>query len=60
MGGVTLASADILYAGLSGDAPGLYQFNVRVPANLPDGDTPVVVRIGGAETQAGASIPIQR
>jgi uncharacterized protein (TIGR03437 family) len=60
VGGVPVAAADILYAGTSPDAPGLYQFNIRLSTTLADGDVPVVVRIGGVETQAGATIPVKR
>ena len=57
IGGVT---ADVLYQGLSPDAPGFYQFNVRVPAAVPDGDAAVVMQIGSIQTQSGATIPIKR
>ena len=60
VGGTTLSRSDILYAGLSPDAPGLYQFNLRLPASAPDGPLPVTIRIGGASTQSGAIIPIRR
>jgi uncharacterized protein (TIGR03437 family) len=60
MGGVTLAQSDVLYAGLSpGSISGLYQFNVRIPAGAGSGDVPVSIAIGGEETQAGATLPIQ-
>jgi uncharacterized protein (TIGR03437 family) len=60
IGSTTLASTDILYAGLSpGSISGLYQFNVRIPAGTPNGEVPVTITIGGAETQAGATIPVQ-
>ncbi len=60
IGGTTLASSDVLYAGLSpGSINGLYQFNVRIPADAPSGDVPVTISIGGFQTQAGATIPIQ-
>ncbi|HEV2687695.1 MAG TPA: choice-of-anchor V domain-containing protein [Bryobacteraceae bacterium] len=60
IGGVTLASGDVLYAGLSpGSISGLYQFNVRVPASVSDGDVPVSISIGGFQTQAGTTIPVQ-
>jgi uncharacterized protein (TIGR03437 family) len=60
IGGTTLASSDVLYAGLSpGSINGLYQFNVRIPAGTPSGDVPVTISIGGSQTQAGATIPIQ-
>ncbi|MGB6944587.1 MAG: choice-of-anchor V domain-containing protein [Bryobacteraceae bacterium] len=60
IGGTTLASSDVLYAGLSpGSIDGLYQFNVQIPADAPSGDVPVTISIGGVQTQAGATIPIQ-
>lgn len=60
IGGTTLASSDVLYAGLSpGSINGLYQFNVRIPAGTPSGNVLVTISIGGVQTQAGATIPIQ-
>jgi len=38
-------AATVGYAGLAPNAVGLYQFNVVVP-DLPDGDYPVVVKVG--------------
>ena len=60
IGGITLSPAQILYAGLSPDAPGFYQFNVVVPPATPDGDIPVTIRMGSAITQGGATIPVRR
>lgn len=60
IGGITLAAEDVLYAGLSPDAPGFYQFNLRVPLSAPDGALPVTIRIGGAQTQAAVTIPVKR
>ncbi len=60
IGGTTLTASDIFYAGLASDAPGFYQFNLRVPASAPDGDVPVKIAIGGVETQPGTTIPIKR
>lgn len=60
IGGVSVPSQDVLYAGLSpGSISGLYQFNVVIPSDVPSGDEPVVISIGGVETQAGVTIPIQ-
>jgi uncharacterized protein (TIGR03437 family) len=60
IGGITVPSQDVWYAGLSpGSISGLYQFNVVIPSNVPSGDEPVVITIGGVATQAGATIPIQ-
>ncbi len=48
IGGVTVPSSDIWYAGLSpGSISGLYQFNVRIPAGTPSGEVPVTISIGG-------------
>jgi uncharacterized protein (TIGR03437 family) len=60
IGGVTLQPSDILYAGATpGSIGGLYQLNVRVPASTPDGNIPVIARIGGVETQPGATIAVK-
>jgi len=60
IGPTKLAPSDILYAGLSpGSISGLYQFNVRIPSTASSGPVPVTISIGGAQTQAGATIPIQ-
>jgi len=50
-------NATVAFAGLS--ATGLYQFNVTVPAGLPDGDATVVAKIGGVSSPAGALITIK-
>lgn len=61
MGGTTLSTNDILYAGVAPQAiSGLYQFNVRIPATAPNGNLPVSISIGGQTTQDGAYIPIQK
>jgi uncharacterized protein (TIGR03118 family) len=50
-------NATVAFAGLS--ATGLYQFNVVVPAGLPDGDATVVAKVGAVSTPAGALITIK-
>jgi uncharacterized protein (TIGR03437 family) len=60
VGGVTVPATDVQYAGASGAAPGLYQFNVKLPASLPDGDAAVKVTIGGFSTQDGAVLQIKK
>ena len=60
IGGVTLSSSDVLYAGLSPQSiSGLYQINVRIPASTGSGDIPVTITMGGVQTQSGATIPVQ-
>ncbi len=61
IGNITLGADDILYAGLSPQSiSGLYQFNVRIPAAVPDGNAPVTITTRGVSTQAGATIPVKR
>ncbi len=60
IGGVTLSDDQVLYAGLSSEAPGFYQFNIRLPESVADGDVPIKMSVGGFDTQAGTTIPIQR
>jgi uncharacterized protein (TIGR03437 family) len=50
--------ADVIYAGRIG--PGLDQFNVIVPADLPDGDALLGANVAGTPTPANAYLSIQR
>jgi uncharacterized protein (TIGR03437 family) len=50
------ANADVKFAGLV--EPGLYQINVAVPAGVST-DGSVVASVLGAQSQSGASIPLQ-
>lgn len=54
MGGI---QADVLFAGLSG--AGVNQFNVRVPANIPSGDVPVLADTLGFATQEGVFLRVE-
>jgi uncharacterized protein (TIGR03437 family) len=49
--------AEVHLAGLA--SPGLYQFNVVVPASAPRGDDPVVATYNGVTTQPGVKIAVQ-
>lgn len=46
----------------SGSAPslvaGAFQVNVRIPENAPVGTQPVVIRVGGVQTQIGVTVQI--
>lgn len=53
-------SAQVLYAGVAPGLAGLYQINIRVPANAPDGDLPVSATIAGASTPPGAFITVKK
>jgi len=52
------ASAEVQFAGVI--SPGLYQFNVVVPASASNGDNPVTASYGGLPTPAGSLIAVQR
>lgn len=60
IGTVEVADADLLYAGVTPTYAGLYQINVRIPAGAPDGDLPVLVRVGEFSSPAGPYLTIQR
>ncbi len=48
------------YAGVSPGSAGLYQFNVKVPDTIPNGDVPVVAEINGLRSQDNIFITVQR
>jgi uncharacterized protein (TIGR03437 family) len=48
--------ATVLFAGLI--SPGLYQFNIVVPSNVPIGDNGLTASYGGVSTQAGVQLTI--
>jgi uncharacterized protein (TIGR03437 family) len=50
LGTITLTPADVLYAGVSPGIAGLYQLNIRVPQNAPDGDLPLTLTLGSFKT----------
>jgi uncharacterized protein (TIGR03437 family) len=54
------ANATVEYAGLAPTyISGLYQVNLIVPPTLASGDHPVVLRIGGFDSQSGVTIPVR-
>jgi len=54
------ASAEVLYAGAApGQVAGLFQVNVRVPANAPSGDVPVQIQVGNAISQPGVTVAVK-
>jgi len=60
VGGVVLASSDVLYAGVAPLNAGLYQVNIRIPAAVPDGDQPVTLQLGQYGSPAGGFITVKR
>ena len=59
LGGNALPAADILYAGVTPNSPGLYQLNLQIPADAASGDLPLVINIGGASSPVGAYLTVQ-
>ena len=51
-------TADVQFAGLV--SPGLFQFNVVVPSNLPNGDQPIGATYNGSTTQSGTLLTVQQ
>lgn len=51
------ASAAVQFAGLI--SPGLFQFNVVVPASTPGGDNALTATFGGFTTQSGVLLTVQ-
>ena len=59
-GGIAVPPQDVFYAGASPCCAGLYQFTVRVPANLPDGDATVTAVVQGVSTPEGPYLTVRR
>jgi len=58
--GVVMQASDILYIGLTpGSISGLWQLNLRVPANAtPNANNAVALRVGGITSASGVVIPV--
>ena len=59
-GGIAVPAQDVLYAGASPCCAGLYQFTLRLPANLPDGDATVTAVVQGVSTPEGPFLTVRR
>ena len=59
-GGIAVPPQDVFYAGASPCCAGLYQFTVRLPANLPDGDATVTATVQGVSTPQGPYLTVRR
>jgi uncharacterized protein (TIGR03437 family) len=57
--GTQLTSDEILYAGISPNSPGLYQLNIQVPPNIPDGDYAITLQLGKYSTPPGPYLSIR-
>jgi uncharacterized protein (TIGR03437 family) len=58
-----LINSQPAYVAFYGEAPGLVsgvmQINVQIPANVPSGNLPIVVSVGGNTSQNGVTISVQ-
>jgi uncharacterized protein (TIGR03437 family) len=54
------AAAEVSYAGLVPGLVGVYQFNVRVPANTANGDAAIRVTVDGQAAEQTLWLPVRR
>ena len=59
VGGKAVPPQDVLYAGAAPCCAGLYQFTLRLPADLSDGDAPVTAGVLGVFTPQGPFLAIR-
>jgi len=59
LGGRELPAANVIYAGVTPFSPGLYQLNLLLPDDTPDGDLSLVIEIGGVQSPAGPYLTVR-
>jgi uncharacterized protein (TIGR03437 family) len=60
IGGIPIAPTDINYAGEApGIISGVIQVNAKIPAGVGPGAVPVVIKVGGAPSQANVTISVR-
>jgi uncharacterized protein (TIGR03437 family) len=59
LNGRELGAANVLYAGVTPFSPGLYQINLLLPDDTPDGDLSLVIEIAGVRSPAGAYLTVK-
>ena len=59
-GGMAVPPEDVVYAGAAPCCAGLYQFAVRLPRGLPDGDAAVAATVQGVSTPRGPFLAVRR
>ena len=60
IGSTTLAKTDVLYAGVTPSAAGLYQVNVHLPLSITSGDQPVQMTVNGIASPSGGYITVKQ
>jgi uncharacterized protein (TIGR03437 family) len=58
LGGRDVPAANVQYVGLTPGSPGLYQVNILLPDDTPDGDLSIVLTVGGNASSAGAYLTV--
>ena len=59
LGGRDLPASNVQYVGLTPGSPGLYQVNIQLPDDTPDGDLSLVLTVGGILSSPGAYLTVQ-
>jgi uncharacterized protein (TIGR03437 family) len=60
IGSTALAKTDVLYAGVTPSAAGLYQVNIHLPLSISNGDQPVQITINGIPSPSGGYITVKQ
>jgi uncharacterized protein (TIGR03437 family) len=60
LNGTQLPDANVLYAGVTPFSPGLYQLNLLLPADTPDGDLSLVLEVAGVPSPAGPYLTVKK
>jgi uncharacterized protein (TIGR03437 family) len=60
LNGKQLPAANVLYAGVTPFSPGLYQLNLLLPDDTPDGDLSLVIEVAGIQSPGGAYLTVKR
>ena len=60
LGDRLLQSREVIYAGVAPFLAGVYQLNLLIPADLPDGDYQVTIVLGAFSSPRGGFITVRR
>src|SRR5213078_3423091 len=54
----TIGSTNVPVLGAALVAVGEFQVNIQIPSGIPDGEYPLTIKVGSANSQTGVIIPI--
>jgi trimeric autotransporter adhesin len=60
LNGTQLPAPNVLYAGVTPFSPGLYQLNLLLPDDTPNGDLSLVLEVAGVQSPAGAYLTVKK